>query len=325
MTQQPGPPGTSPTPSSPGPSAPAGASPSYAGSSTSSGAPAEPAAATTPGDHQLEPGPARLLALAGAGLAVVFAVLGFFDSSFGFILPAFSSLVIGGGLLAGTAVLPKVGRVLVPAAVAATTGALQFLVFVIGNGGSGILIAAVVVAFLVAVVVVGATLLDTGIVKAPEPRPTPPPGYGQPSGYGQYPQGYGQQAGYGQYPQQGYGQQSYGGQQPPGYGQQGQPGGQYGGQQGYGQQQQQGYPPAGYGQQAQGQPGGWGQHNPPPGQAAGGPSAPSGPGSSDATTAIPQPDRSGAQGRPESGGKADSQGEGADQTRFIQPGERPQG
>jgi Family of unknown function (DUF5336) len=305
-------------PSAPGPSAPAGASPSFAGSSTSPAAAVEPTGSAKAGADQLPPGPARLLALVGAGLAVVFAVLGIFDDAFGFILPTFASLVIGGGLLAGAAVLPKAGRVLLPAAIAATTGALQLLVYAIANGASGILIAAVVVAFLVAVAVVGAVLLDTGLVKAPAPRPTQPPGYGQPSGYGQYPQGYGQQGGYGQYPQ-GYGQQGYGGgQQPPGYGQQGQPG-QYGGQQGYGQQP--GYPPPGYGQQPQGQ-GGWGQQIP-AGQ-AGGPAAPSGPGSSDATTAIPQPDRGGAHGRPESA-KGDNGGDGTDQTRFIQPGERPQG
>jgi hypothetical protein len=248
----------------------------------------------------------------------VFALLGFFDSAFGFIIPTFASLVIGGGFLAGAAVLPKSGRVLVPAAVISTTGALQFLVFAIANGASGILIAAVIVAFLVAVAVVGAMLLDTGLIKAPAPRPTPPPGYGQPAGYGQYPQGYGQQGGYGgQYPQ-GYGQQGYG-QQPPGYGQQPQPG-QYG-QPGYGQQP--GYPPAGYGQQPQG---GWGQQIPAPGQpgpqhGGQGGAGPSG----ETTTAIPQPDR-GAHSRPEAGAQGEGTNEGPDATRFIQPGgDRPQG
>jgi hypothetical protein len=180
-------------------------------------------------------------------------------------------------------------------------------VFVASGGASGIVFAALAVAFLVTIAAVGALLLDTGLVKLPEPRPTPPPGYGQPSGYGQYPPGYGQQGGYGQYGQPGYGQQGYA-QQPGGYGQPGQ----YGAQPGYGQQQP-GYQQSGYGQQqSQGQAGGWGQQVQQPEQgrqqSAG-----------ETTTAIPSTQRPSG----ESGGTGESsQGEG-EQTRFIQPGERP--
>jgi hypothetical protein len=165
-----------------------------------------------------------------------------------------------------------------------------------------------VVSFLVTVSVIGALLLDTGIVTAPAPRPATPPGYGQPSGYGQYPQGYGQ--GYGQqYGSAGYGQQGYG--QASGYGQQGG----YGQQAGYGQQP--GYPAAGYGQQPQG----WGQQIPASEQ-GGRPAAPPA-GSTDPTTSIAQPDRSGAHRAEQPGQGEGPNGEGSEQTRVIQPKDRP--
>ena len=73
--------------------------------------PAETAPA--PADAQLAPGLARLLALIGAGLGVVIYLLGFFGES-GLTTSLTGPLLLGGGLLAGAAVLPKVGRVLVP-------------------------------------------------------------------------------------------------------------------------------------------------------------------------------------------------------------------
>ncbi|GAA3245384.1 hypothetical protein GCM10017691_52440 [Pseudonocardia petroleophila] len=205
----------------------------------------QPESTTTaaPKTHQLAPGPARLLALGAAALVVVIYILGFFDE-FTFTGSLAGALVIGGGLLAGAAVLPKVGRVLVPAVVLLATGTLQLLQAVTGTAGQefgdgpgAVLIVGLVLSFVALALAAGAMLMDAGIIKAPAPRPATPPGYGQYGGYGQQP-GYGGQYG-------GYGQQ------PPAYGQQSGYGGQYGGQPGYGQQ------PGGQpsGAQSTGQPG----------------------------------------------------------------------
>lgn len=262
--------------------------------------------------------------LATTGLGLVIYVLSFVELGLSGSLIGF--LLLGGGLLAGAALLPKVGRVLVPAAVVVVTGTLFLLQAVAQGGASTTAIIALVLAFLQAVAVIGAVLLDAGLVKAPAPRPRAPQGYGQPGGYGQYPPGYGQQGGYGQYgAQQGYGQQGYG---TPGYGQPGQ----FGQQPGYGQQGQGYSAPGGYGQQ---QPqGSWGQGESgarPAGAAPswyggateGGdtPSTPGTPGTSgEPTTAIPHaPAAPKTPAQPENG-EADKTS--VDQTRIIpQPGQ----
>lgn len=308
MSQQPGAqgPGQSAPSGSPTPSGPA---PSAASAESSTGAAQD--------GPQLAPGPARMLVLGAAGLALVIYVLGFVELGLSNSLMGF--LLLGGGLLAGTAVLPRAGRVLVPAAVAVVTGTLQLLQAVAGGGASTTAIVALVLAFLQSVAVIGAVLLHAGLVKAPAPRPSTPPGYGQPGGYGQYPPGYGQPGGFGQYgAPQGY--QGYG---PSGYGQAG-----HYGQPGYGTPGYPQQPPQGAWGQAPGQ-------ADPSGRASGAPSwyggagsgeTPSAPGtppasgapgaSGEPTAAIPQP-----AGRPEPG---DPEQTSVDQTRFIQPGERPQ-
>lgn len=184
--------------------------------------PAEKTDEKTPPDTQLPPGPARGLALGAAGCAVIIYLLSFVGGleSISVLLNPLL-LLLAGGLLAGTAVLPKAGRVLVPAAALVATGTLVFLLLVVLVGQSTTVIMALVLSFLELAAVVGAMLLDTGLIKPPARRPAaqPQPGYGQwgqpQGGYGQqWPQGYGQ-PGYGGYPQQ----QQYGGGQP-GYGQQ---------------------------------------------------------------------------------------------------------
>src|SRR5437870_4632998 len=86
--------------------------------------PQEPAEA--PGDAPMSPGrPVRVLALASAVLAVVFALLGFLGAVTATDLAG--ALVLGGGLLAGAAALPRAGPVLVPAAVAAGVGVVGLL------------------------------------------------------------------------------------------------------------------------------------------------------------------------------------------------------
>ena len=302
---------------------------SAAGSSPATGSVAEQVAKSPATDGQLAPGPARLAVLAAAGLGILIYLLGFLD--LGFANSLVGALLLGGGLLAGAAVLPKTGRVVVPAAVVVTTGFLLFLQLVTDGGASATTIIALVLAFLQCVAAVGAVLLEGGLVKAPAPRPSTPSGYAQPPGYGS-PQGYGQQGGYGQYtPPPGYGQQP-GYAAPPGYGQ-------YGGQQGgYGQP---GYGPGGFGQQA---PGGWGQQAPQAqqggwysgtsegadsGAAPGTPPASGTPaGSGDATTQIrPQTDSPGRAPEHERAeeGEGDKGNKGvAEQTQIIHPGERPQ-
>lgn len=225
-------------------------------------------------DAQLAPGPARLLALGAAALAVVIYLLGFFDA-IPFTTGTIGAMIIGGGFLAGAAVLPAVGRVLLPGVVLLLVGTLQLLQAVTSNAGSefgggtsAIWIVGLVLAFLAVALAAGALLMDAGIIKPPAPRQNAPAGYGQP-GYGQG--GYPGQQGYG------YGQPGYG----PGYGQP-----PYGGQPGYGGQPPAG--PPGYGQQ-----GGYGQapYGPAPYGPAGYGAAQPGevPGSSEATTAMAAP------------------------------------
>ncbi|OZM80608.1 DUF5336 domain-containing protein [Pseudonocardia sp. MH-G8] len=316
MSQQPGTPGAaSSTPATSG---------STSSDTSSSGTPSA-------SESQLAPGPARLLALVTAGLGLVIYLIGFLD--LGLATTFIGVLLVGGGLLAGSTLLPKVGRVLVPSAVMVTTGTLLFLQMVTSGSSPTPVIIALVLAFLQTVAVIGAVLLDAGLVKAPAPRASTPPGYGQPGGYGQYPPGYGQQPGYGQYPQ-GYGQQpGYGA--APGYGQPGQYGQPGYGQQGYGA-------PAGYGQQQQAP---WGQAPAPAqgqgqsesgGRPAGTPSwygggstdssadTPSAPGTPLASGAPAQPAESTgaapqAQGRSEQG---DPEQTSVDQTQIIQSGEQ---
>ncbi|GAA2569264.1 DUF5336 domain-containing protein [Pseudonocardia hydrocarbonoxydans] len=248
-------------------------------------------AATSTTDHQLRPGPARLLALGAAALVVVIYLLGFFDE-FTFTGSLAGALVIGGGLLAGAAVLPKVGRVLVPAVVLLFTGTLQLLQAVtssagqdFGGGPSALLVVGLVLAFVASGLAAGAMLMDAGVLKAPAHRPATPPGYGgqQYGGYGQQPPGYGgqQYGGYGQQP--GYG---------PGYGQQ-QPGYGYGAQPGVQPSGPQPSGPQGPGAAPGGQPG-YGQAY---GQAAGyggagyaaGQGADPGQSATEATSALPAP------------------------------------
>ena len=234
----------------------------------------------TGSDAQLAPGPARLLALGAAGLALVIYLLAFFDA-FGIGTGLGGALLLAGGLLAGASVLPRSGRVLLPAAVVMVTGVLLLLLTVVSltssefEGPTAIAVVAVVLGFVAAALAVGAFLMDAGVIKAPARRPAgPPAGYGQTGGYG-----YGQQPGYGGQ----YGQQPGYGQQQPGYAQQQQPG--YGGQ--YGQQQQPGYgqqpgqAPTAFGQQS-GYGAGYGQA----GGYAGGSADPGAGATTDATVVV---------------------------------------
>ncbi len=130
---------------------------------------AEPGS-TPPGEQQL-PGPARLLALLAAGLALVIYILGFVEDT-QLINRVGGLLVIGGGLLGAAALLPKAGRVLVPATVLALLGSLALLQeTAAGFEVPTTTIIAVILAFLLTIALVGAVLLEAGIVKVPAPRP----------------------------------------------------------------------------------------------------------------------------------------------------------
>ncbi|MBF6340408.1 DUF5336 domain-containing protein [Nocardia abscessus] len=158
-------------------------------------------------------------------------------------------LLLLGGLLAGLSLLPKQNWT-GAAAAASTAGflALLFQSFNFGEGselkaGAFILLA---LAFVQAAVAIAATLFETGILKAPAPRPaTAPSGFGQ-AGFGQQQPSYGQQSyGQGQPGQPGYGaspygQSGYGAQSaPPQFPSQAQQQSPYGqSQPGYGQSQQ---------------------------------------------------------------------------------------
>lgn len=229
--------------------------------------PTPPTESAALSDAQPAPGPVRLLALGAAALGVLVYLIGFF-AQFGLVTTLVGPLLVGGGLLAGASVLPKVGKVLLPGAVAVTVGVLLLLQAVAGGGASTTAVIALVVAFVEAVAAVGAVLMDAGIITAPAPRPKAPaygqqqyPGYPQP-GYGQsgYGPGYPQQGGQPGYGQPGFGQSGYGQQHPrpgqPGFGQPGS------GAPQYGAPPHDTQPPA-YGQApVYGQPGGSGQQAP---------------------------------------------------------------
>jgi Family of unknown function (DUF5336) len=227
----------------------------------------------TPRPETSEPsssGPVAELALVAAGLGLVVYLLGFVtDIGLGTLL--YGPLLIGGGLLAGSVVLPAAGpRVLVPAAVATTTGALLLLQVVVDGRDSPVAIGALVLAVLQAAAAVGAALLQAGVVRAPRPRPKKAVAVAPPSAFPGYPQ----QPGYPQFPGQQYPGQPYPGAYPgPGQPAQPYPGDQYAGEHAYAQQARYGaqygvpgypppppyatpgYGPAGYGVPAYGRSG----------------------------------------------------------------------
>lgn len=195
-------------------------------------------------------GPVVELALVAAGLGVVVHLLGYVDG-IGSSSSLIVALLLGGGLLAGAVALPTVGaRLLVPAAVAALTGALLLLQTVANGADSPVAIGALVLALLEAAAAGAAALLNAGVVRAPRPRPrkaaAPPQQPGFPPFAGQ------------QYPAQQYPGQPYPGSYP------GQPaapypGDQYAGEHAYAQYARYGapygvpgypppppYPPPGY-------------------------------------------------------------------------------
>jgi hypothetical protein len=120
--------------------------------------------AEVPSDTPVSPGrPVRVLALASAVLAVVFALLGFLGAVSA--TEVAGALVLGGGLLAGAAALPRAGRVTAPAAVVASVGVVGLLQEVAASrGGSTLLLAAVAVAVLVWITAVAVAVMDAGFV-----------------------------------------------------------------------------------------------------------------------------------------------------------------
>jgi Family of unknown function (DUF5336) len=150
-----------------------------------------PAAEATPsaGVRTTQTGPVAELGLVAAGLGLVIYLIAFvadFGGSTSLVLP----LLLGGGLLAGTVALPSVGnRVLAPAAVVITTGALLLLRAVVDDGGA-LAVGALVLGLLEAGAAVGATLMQAGVVRSRPSRNRKPPAF---SGYPAGPQFPGQQ------------------------------------------------------------------------------------------------------------------------------------
>lgn len=158
-----------------------------------------------------------ILPLAAAGLGLVVYLLAFADdvASGGSVL-----YLMAAGALAGLTVLPKALKLLPAAAVLAVVTTLLYLQGIIKSSADvkGMDIVLVIVALLETAAIVGALLLDAGIVKF---EPKPPNPYGQPGGWnpqsgGFPPQGHG-------HPQQQFGQQQPQQQQQPPAGQFGAP------------------------------------------------------------------------------------------------------
>ena len=181
----------------------------------------QPPAAPQPG-----PSPSRgggldlggILALAALGLGLIIYLCNFSANGLGVSSPLLYFFLVAALLGAGT-LLPKAPAVLVPAAVLAAAGSLGTLNAVVLAGQSSIVIVILVLGLLQTAALVGAVLVDAGMIKM-KPKQTPSPGqqWGPPSGsfpaqpgpfppnqYGQSPAGqYGQgQSGqYGQPSQQ---------------------------------------------------------------------------------------------------------------------------
>jgi len=115
-------------------------------------------------------GPVAELGLVAAGLGLVIYLIGFVANLGGSSSPAMP-LLLGGGLLAGTVALPRVGhRALGPAAVVTTTGALLLLRAVVDGGGSALAVGALVLGLLEAGAAVGATLMQAGVLRSRPPK-----------------------------------------------------------------------------------------------------------------------------------------------------------
>ncbi|MGH3938295.1 MAG: DUF5336 domain-containing protein [Pseudonocardiaceae bacterium] len=182
---------------------------------------------TSPSDGGLDL--AKILAIATGGLGLVIYFLSFTDDVGGYLRGLTGVLLVGGGLLAAAALLPKAPVTLVPAAVAVVTGTLFLLIDITAGpsflGGvssdvPGLAILALILAFLESGAVVLALLMSAGLVNLP-PRPRPRPqqswehqqsggypgqaasgGYPGPPAPGGYP-GQGVYPTYGGYPDQG--------------------------------------------------------------------------------------------------------------------------
>lgn len=129
---------------------------------------ADGSAATTPvqGSRTVPAGPIAEFGLVAAGLGLVIYLIGFVADLGGASSPILP-LLLGGGLLAGTVALPTVGgRVLAPAAVATTTGALLLLHEVVLDGGTALVIGALVLGLLEAAAAIGATLMHAGALRS---------------------------------------------------------------------------------------------------------------------------------------------------------------
>ncbi len=111
-------------------------------------------------------GPARVLAIAVAGLAAIGYLLGFSGEVAPLITSQSGLLLVGGGLLAGISVLPRAARYLLPAGVRGVLGALDVLLLVSTDLGrlSGAAIVSMVVAVLQMGAAIAALLFDQGVL-----------------------------------------------------------------------------------------------------------------------------------------------------------------
>lgn len=161
----------------------------------------QPPAAPQPGSPKSplgDLGLGKLLALATGGFGLIIYFLTFADDAGSYLRTSLLGvLLVGGGLLAAAAVLPKAPATLVPAAVLIVTGTLFLLIDVtkgpitLSQGGDlttpGLIIVALVLAFMESVACCMALLTEAGLVKLkarPKPSPFPQQSWPQqPGGY----------------------------------------------------------------------------------------------------------------------------------------------
>lgn len=149
---------------------------------------------TSPTDQSTHDGPlaglTKGLTLAALGTAVVAYLLGFIAGPIAQTGGVTGALTLGGGLLAGAALLPRLSRLLAPAAVIAAVGALQTLLWLVAGPQSATVVTILVLLLVVieAGVLIGVLLIRHGVIKssgsgAPAAQPGTWPGaaYGQPA------------------------------------------------------------------------------------------------------------------------------------------------